>query len=194
MLDGCTPYPAEVAQRYIREGYWRAETIGELLESAARTWPEQTAVSDGPRRLTYSELNTLADRLAVHLVREGIKPRDIVLLQVPNRWEFVVIFFALQKIGVLPVMCLPPHRHTEIVYFAQLTNATAYFFAPEFRGFDYLAMAREIQRDSPSLKHLIALGGGSQPGVRYLQPWLDDPTMEKSSLELLSNFVLILLI
>jgi len=187
MLEGCTPYPADFSERYIREGYWRAEAIGDLLETASRTWPERTAVSDGPRRITYAELNTLANRLALHLLRDGIRPRDIVLLQVPNRWEFVVIFFALQKMGALPVMCLPPHRHTEIAYFAQLTNAVAYFCAPEFRGFDYLAMAREIQGEAPSLRYLIALGDGSQPGVRYLQPWLEEPAEAPSELELLSR-------
>jgi 2,3-dihydroxybenzoate-AMP ligase len=188
MLDGCTPYPAELSSQYIHEGYWRQETIGALLETAAKNWPEQIAVSDGDRQISYVELDILADRLARRLLAQGLKPRDIVLLQVPNRWEFVVIFFALQKIGLLPVMCLPPHRHTEIAYFAQLTQATAYLAAPEFRGFDYLGMAREIQAEVPSLRHLIALGDGSQPGVSYLGPWLEEPSDAEEQFEKLSNY------
>ena len=188
MLEGCTPYPADVSGRYIRERLWRAETIGGLLESAARKWPDQIAVSDDARRVSYAELNTLTNRLALRFLGQGIEPRDIVLLQVPNRWEFVVIFFALQKIGVLPVMCLPSHRHTEITYFAQLTKATAYFAAAEFRGFDYLAMAREIQTEVPSLRHLVALGEGSQSGICYLQPWLEAPPDKQESFEMLSKY------
>ena len=188
MLDGCTPYPADFTDRYKRQEFWRAETIGGLLEMAARAWPQQIAVSDGERKIRYAELNTLASRLALRFLDQGFKPCDIVLLQVPNRWEFVVIFLALQKIGVLPVMCLPPHRHTEIAYFAQLTQATAYFAAPEFRGFDYLEMAREIQTEVPSLRHLVALGDGSQPDIRYLQPWLEEPVEKESAFEKLSNY------
>lgn len=188
MLDGCTPYPAEVSGQYILEGYWRDETIGAILETAARTWPEQIAITDRDRKISYAELDILADRLARRLLAQGFKPQDIVLLQVPNRWEFPVIFFALQKIGVLPVMCLPPHRHTEIAYFAQLTRATGYFAAPEFRGFDYIGMAREIQTEVPSLRHLVALGDGSQPGVSYLQPWLEETSGREAQFEKLSNY------
>jgi 2,3-dihydroxybenzoate-AMP ligase len=188
MLNGCTLYPAEVAGQYIREGYWRDETIGAVLETAARTWPDQIAVSDGDRKIRYTELDVLSDRLARRFLAEGFRPQDIVLLQVPNRWEFAVIFFALQKIGVLPVMCLPPHRHTEIAYFAHLTNAKAYFCAPEFRGFDYLAMAREVQSEVPSLRHLVSLGDGSQPGVCYLGPWLEESCDREAEVEKLSNY------
>ena len=188
VLDGCTPYPNDVADRYKREGYWKEATIGGLLERAARTWPGRSAVSDGARRISYSELDTLTNRLALRLLGQGFKPRDIVLLQVPNRWEFAVIFFALQKIGVLPVMCLPSHRHTEIAYFAQLTQATAYFAAPELRNFDYLAMAREVRAETPSLQHLVALGGGSQPDVSYLRPWLEEFADEESAFEKLLKY------
>ncbi len=188
LLDGCTPYPNDFADRYRREGYWQRETIGGLLERAARTWPSRIAVSGGARRISYSELDTLTNRLALRFLGQGFKLHDIVLLQVPNLWEFVVIFFALQKVGVLPVMCLPSHRHTEITYFAQLTQATAYFVAPEFRNFDYLAMAREVRAETPSLQHLVALGDGSQPGVSYLRPWLEDLEDEESTFESLSKY------
>lgn len=188
MLEGCTPYPADVCNRYIREGYWRAETLGDLLETAAQRWPERTAVADGARRINYAELDTLSNRLARHFLDRGLKPRDSVLLQIPNRWEFVPVFFALQKIGVLPVMCLPPHRHTEITYFAKLTNATGYFAAPEYRGFDYLAMAREIQTEVPSLRLVVALGDGSQTGVNYLDPWLEEPIERKFSPDVLRQY------
>ena len=188
MLEGCTPYPADDSARYVHEGYWRPETLGDLLETAARTWPQRTVVADGARRVRYAELDTLANRLALRLLDAGLKPRDIVLLQIPNRWEFAVVFFALQKIGVLPVMCLPSHRHTELAYFAKLTNATGYFVAPEYRGFDYLVMAREIQDEVPGLQYVMALGDGSQAGVRYVQPWLDEPVETKSPPDVLLRY------
>lgn len=188
MLEGCTPYPPDVSDRYVREGYWRPETLGDLLEKAARVWPQQTAVADGARRMSYAELNALSNRLALHFLDRGLKPRDIVLLQIPNRWEFAAVFFALQKIGVLPVLCLPPHRHTELTYFAKLTNAAGYFAAPQYRGFDYVAMAREIQAEVPSLKYVVALGDGSQTGVCYLEPWLEEPVEKKFPPNVFSNY------
>lgn len=175
MLDGCTPWPQDFVRRYIKEGVWDLQSIPDLLDESARAHAERRLVADGSRQFTYQEVNALADRLAFHLLDRGFKPRDIVLLQLPNIWEFVVVFFALQKIGVVPVMCLPPHRHTELTYFAQLTAARGYFFSPRFRNFDYLAMAREIQSAVPSLDYLIAAGDGSEAGVSYLTPWLEEP-------------------
>ncbi|MCH8266666.1 MAG: AMP-binding protein [Acidobacteria bacterium] len=175
MLDGCTPWPEEFVRRYVREGYWQNKTLGELLEDTARAFPDKTAVADGARKVSYSDLSRLSTRLAVHLLKQGLQPGDIVLLQLPNVWEFVVVFFALHKIGVIPVLCLPPHRHTELTYFARLTGAAGYFLAPEFRGFDYLAMAKEIQQEVPSLQHVIAVGEGTEKGVSYTGPWLTEP-------------------
>jgi 2,3-dihydroxybenzoate-AMP ligase len=181
MLEGCTPYPQEFAERYVREGYWRAETLGDLLNASARNFAARGAVSDASRSLSYLELDQLADRLALRLLHHGFQPRDIVVLQLPNTWEFGVIFFALMKIGVIPVMCLLPHRNAELAYFARLTGSKGYFLMPSLRGFDYLAMAREIQQEAPTLKSLIALGHGSQPGVSYLAPWLDEPVEQSAS-------------
>ena len=175
MLDGCTPWPEEFVRRYVREGYWQKKTLGDLLDDSARAFPDQTLVADRTRNVSYAEISRLSSRLAVHLLKLGLRPGDIVLLQLPNIWEFVAVFFALHKIGVIPVMCLPPHRHTELIYFAQLTEATGYFVAPEFRGFNYLAMAREIQQEVPGLKHVIAVGEGSEKGVSYAGPWMADP-------------------
>ena len=81
MLEGCTPYPADDSARYVREGYWRPETLGELLETAARAWPQRTVVADGARRVRYAELDTLTNRLALHLL-EGWNLIDSVYFSV----------------------------------------------------------------------------------------------------------------
>jgi len=175
MLDGCTPWPEEFVRRYLHQGFWEATTLADLLDQAARAFPERIFVSDGGKKLTYSEVSRLANHLAFHLLDRGFQPRDIVLLQLPNIWEFVVVFFALQKIGVIPVMCLPPHRHTELTSFAHLTRARGYFFPPRFRNFDYVAMAREIQKAAPSIEYLVAAGDGNEPGISYLDSWLREP-------------------
>ncbi|OFW31499.1 MAG: hypothetical protein A3J28_07220 [Acidobacteria bacterium RIFCSPLOWO2_12_FULL_60_22] len=173
MLDGCTPWPEELVRQYIRQGYWIAKSLADLLEEQARAFAERVFVADGDRKLTFGEVNRLSDLVAFHLLDRGFKPRDIVLLQFPNIWEFIVVFFALQKIGVIPVMCLPPHRHSELTSFARLTGAKGYFFSPRFRNFDYLAMAREIQSAVPTMEYLVAAGDSAETGVSYLGPWLE---------------------
>jgi 2,3-dihydroxybenzoate-AMP ligase len=175
MLEGCTPYPGELVDEYKAKGYWNAQTLGELLDASALCFTDHVALHDGEKMISYRELMELSARLAVHIYRRGLRPRDIVLLQLPNCWEFYVVFFALMKIGVLPVLCLPPHRNAELNFFARLTGARAYFFTEQFRKFDYLVMAREIQGDSPRLEYLIATGDGTETGVDSLARWLEEP-------------------
>lgn len=182
MLDGCTPWPENFARRYIQQGIWESKVLWDPLRQAALQFPDRTFVADGEKKLSYSEVVQISERIAVHLLDCGLQPRDIVLLQLPNIWEFVVMFFALRRVGVIPVMCLPPHRQTELTYFAQLTGAKGYVFAPSYRGFDYLAMAREIQAAVPSLRYLIATGGGSDTDVCYVTPWMQRPARDLRAL------------
>ena len=188
MLDGCTPWPQDFAREYVRSGCWEARSLADVLEEAARKCPERVFLSDRNGQLTYADVNRLADRVALGLIDCGVQPRDIVLLQLPNVREHVVVFFALHKIGVVPVMCLPAHRHSEMAHFAKLTGATAHFFAPGFRGFDFLAMARDVQADAPALRHLIATGHGAESGVTYLGPWMEPGSDAVDRASLLSRY------
>ena len=174
MLENCTPWPERFVQDYLRRGYWEAKSLTDLLEERARAFPDRTFVSDAQGRLSYRQVDRLASAVAVRLLDRGLKPRDIVLFQLPNIREFIIVFFALQKIGVIPVMCLPPHRSRELTYFAQLTGAKAYIFPQRFRNFDYLPMAKEIQSTTPTLQYLLATGDGSESDVSYLGPWSEE--------------------
>lgn len=173
MLEGCTPYPADFAERYKRAGIWQPRTLGDLLAETRGRFGARQAVVANDRKLTFAELDDLSSGLALELLNSGLKPRDIVLLQLPNVWEFNAVFFALMRIGVMPVLCLPPHRQTELAYFANLTGATGYLVAPEFRGCDYLALAREVRAAAPTLQHVFATGAGAAPGVNYLGPMIE---------------------
>ena len=39
------------------------------------------------------------------------------MFQLSNGLDLIVAFFALMRIGVIPVMALPAHRETEIAHF-----------------------------------------------------------------------------
>lgn len=176
MLEGCTPWPERFARDYVRRGFWKPRSLADILEERARSVPDGVFVSDSYGKLTIREVDYLASRVAFHLLDLGLKPRDIVLLQLPNIREFIIVFLALQKVGVIPVMCLPPHREREINHFAQVTAARGYFFPRRFRNFDYLAMAKEVQSATPTLQYLVATGNGAETGISYLDPWIADAT------------------
>lgn len=186
MLDYCTPWPEQFARDYLRRGYWQSSSIPDVLAARARTFPHRTFVSDAKGTLSYADVDRLASRLALRLLDLGLQSRDIVLLQLPNIREFIIVFFALQKIGVIPVMCLPPHRARELTYFAQFTGAKAHFFPQRFKAFDYVSMAKDVQSAAPTLRYLLATGDGSESGVSYIGPWLEEDAAPKEAMQTLA--------
>ncbi|MGH7922953.1 MAG: AMP-binding protein, partial [Candidatus Binatus sp.] len=136
MLEGCTPFPAEFAERYVREGIWRRETIPQALVSVARARADAVAVADSTRSLTYSQLIAEAGRLAGLLSRNGIARNDRVIIQLPNCVEFATLTIACLEVGALPVMALPAFRRAELEYLVSFSDAKAIAIAPGYRGFD----------------------------------------------------------
>ncbi|MGN9840968.1 (2,3-dihydroxybenzoyl)adenylate synthase [Nonomuraea sp. H19] len=157
MLQGCTPWPAEIAARYQRDGLWRGETLGDLLKSWSRAYGSATALVKGERRLSYRELDARVDRMAAGFLRQGIRPGERVVLQLPNVPEFVIVAFALFRMGAKPVFSLASHRASEIRHLCELSGAAAYVVPGTYRGFDHVALALRMMDEVPALRRVFAL-------------------------------------
>src|ERR1022692_4277830 len=158
MLQGCTAWPEESARRYRRQGYWADITLhGMLLRSVAAA-PDRIALVQGTRRLTYAQLASAIDRLAGRLIDLGFRPLDRVVFQLPNSIEFVIAFFALLRIGVIPVLALPAHRREEISHIFADANAVGYVVPDCWRDYDYRLLATEMSGLAPSLRSVLVLG------------------------------------
>jgi 2,3-dihydroxybenzoate-AMP ligase len=145
MLEGCTPFPADFTERYVREGIWRDGTIPQAIAKAALEHPDSTAVSDSTRNLKYSQLIAEAGSLAALLSRSGLEPNDRIVIQLPNCVEFATLTIACLEIGAIPIMALPAFRKAELEYLLSFSDAKAIAIAPEYRGFDHAALARDLK-------------------------------------------------
>ncbi|MGW3974350.1 (2,3-dihydroxybenzoyl)adenylate synthase [Streptomyces ardesiacus] len=158
MLNGCTPWPAEYADRYRAHGYWRGRTLGSLLRDRATATPDTLALVDGSRRWTYHELDLRVDRMAAGLHSLGITRGDRVVVHLPNTAEFVELSFALFRLGAVPVMALPAHREAEIGNLLAVSEAVAYVIADTHLGFDPRTLARAVRGGAPHLRYVIVAG------------------------------------
>jgi 2,3-dihydroxybenzoate-AMP ligase len=162
MLEGCTAWPAAVAEQYRRKGYWRGHTLGELVDEWAREYGSREAIVAGDERVSYRELQRRVERLAGRLLGLGLRPRERVLVQLPNVPEFIYLYYACAKAGLIPVMALPPHRFSEISYLAEFLESAAYAIPASFRGFDYLQLARQVRQAVPGLRRVLVAGDSSE--------------------------------
>src|SRR5579872_5361669 len=147
MLEGVVPFPPEFAQRYRERGYWIDKTLAEEFKDVFHKYADRIAVIDRDRTFTYAEIDRLTDNLALNLLQLGLKPLDRVVVQLPNVAEFIILYFALQKIGAIPIAALTTHRFAEISRFVALSGAVACVI-PERQGeFEYAPMIERVRKD-----------------------------------------------
>src|SRR6185369_4589798 len=187
MLDGVVRFPAELAARYRAKGYWEDRTLRETFDELFARHAGRIAVIDRDRSVTYGQLSERATRLALNLLDAGLKPLDRVVVQLPNVVEFVYLYFALQKIGCIPIMALPAHRFREMSQFVELSGAVACATADRAKDFDYRDLVRRIRADSATLRVAILLGE-SADGFLSLAELIERPG--KRSRDDLKNVVI----
>jgi 2,3-dihydroxybenzoate-AMP ligase len=163
MLEGFTPFPPEFAARYRAQGYWEDRSLGDAYTEAFVRHGDRTAIVDGDYHISYRELNRQVERLALHLLDLGVRPLDRLVMQLPNTREFVYHYFALQRVGAIPIMALPPHRYLEIKFFVEHTEAVGLAVPERMGDFDFIELANRVRTEVSSLRVVLVGGGGSPP-------------------------------
>ena len=158
MLEGVVRFPQEFAARYRANGYWEDRSLRDTFAAISARYSDRVAIIDRDREVTYAELDERATRLALNLLDEGLRPLDRVVIQLPNVVEFAYFYFALQKIGCIPIMALPTHRYREISQFVELSGAAACVAPDRARDFDYTKLIRRIRNAHTNLRLGIILG------------------------------------
>ena len=158
MLEGVVRFPQEFAARYRVKGYWEDRSLRDTFAEISARYSDRVAIIDRDREVTYAELDERATRLALNLLDEGLRPLDRVVIQLPNVVEFAYFYFALQKIGCIPIMALPTHRYREISQFVELSGAAACVAPVRARDFDYTELIRRIRNAHTNLRLGIILG------------------------------------
>jgi 2,3-dihydroxybenzoate-AMP ligase len=161
MLDGVVPFPPDYAKHYREKGYWQDKPLAEEFAAVFKQYADRVVLIDGPRSFTYAELDRVTDNLALNLLELGFKPLDRVVPTLPNVAEFVILYFALQKIGCIPIAALATHRFNEINQFVQLSQAVACIYPTRQSDFEFGPMIKRVAQENPCLRFPIVLG---QPG------------------------------
>ena len=155
------------------------QTIGNALQAAAETFPQQEAlvVRHQDVRWSYAELLQRADELAAGFVALGFAPGDRVGIWAPNCAEWVLTQFATARAGLILVNINPAYRTHELEYVLNKVSCKGLVSAGRFKSSDYIAMLQELApeldaaepgelaaRRLPHLEAVIRLGEEETPG------------------------------
>ncbi|REF68694.1 MULTISPECIES: class I adenylate-forming enzyme family protein [Paracoccus] len=157
-------------QHYRATGVWPDETFADVLRARTAAHPDREAVTDGKARLTYRQLEDAIIRVAVLLARSGIRPGDIVAVQLPNWIEFIPAYFAIERIGAIGVPVSIEFRAREVDYVLRTTGARGIITCAEYKKFDHQAMVQALRKDLPELTFLGVVRGQPTGDAVALDP------------------------
>ena len=162
---------------------YRDVKIGELLSRLAKDYPQNEALiyPDRDLRYNFEQLDWLARQIAKGLLSYGVARGDRVALWSPNIPEWVVLQFALAKIGAILVTVNTSLRAAEIEYLLKQSESSTLITVAGFRDIDYVNTIYEIVPELraaeegafhsirlPHLRNVIYIGDEHPGGmIRY---------------------------
>lgn len=170
--------------RMIEQRLWHDRTIVQDLQACVQAGPDRLAltairVEDGStRRFTYREMEQMARRIAVGLTRLGVGRNDVVACQLPNWWEFTLVYLACSHIGAVMNPLMHIFRERELGFMLKHGEAKVMIAPRQFRGFDYEAMLMALQPSLPDLKHVVVVNGD---GANSFEALLSGPQWENAA-------------
>jgi len=184
VLEGVVPFPPDFAARYRAKGYWRDRPLrDEFCDHVFAPYADRVAVIDGDVQVTYRQLDATAERLALNLWDLGLRPLDRVVVMLPNVIEFVYLYFALQKLGAIPICALATHRYMELGQFTQIAQAAAVVAPERQREFEFAPMIARVRDENACLKHAIVLGNAPDGFVSFPALLERTPRADRSVLD-----------
>ena len=183
MLDGVVKYPPEFAQKYREKGYWEDRSIASHFGEWFSEYADRTAIIDGERVVTYKELDERSTRVALNLLDFGFMPLDRVVVCLPNVVEFSYLYFALQKIGVIPIMALPTHRYLEVTQFVEIAQAKACIVPAKARDYSFTELVERLLKEHECLKVGIVLGQAQEGFVTFSELLEREPEATQADID-----------
>jgi len=120
--------------------------VGELLTLLARDYPEHEALiyPDLGLRFDFNQLEWLSRKIARGLMDIGVEPGNRVALWAPNVPEWVVLQFALAKIGAILVTVNTSLRAAEIEFLLKQSESSTLITVAGFRDVNYVETIHEL--------------------------------------------------
>ena len=114
--------------------------VATLLEESARQYPDKTAIVFDHIRLTYKQVNAMANQFAYGLVNAGVRKGDKISVCCPNLPYFPIMVFGILKAGAVVVPLNVLLKRREFAYHLSDSESVGFIC---FQGTDQLHILEE---------------------------------------------------
>lgn len=161
-------------EEMLQQGYWLNKTILQSLNEAVQQYPDKVALvsykteDQSEKSFTYREMLHTANKISLGLKRLGVQKQDIVSCQLPNWWEFTLLYIACRRIGAILNPLMPIFRERELSFMLKHTESKVFIVPKVFRKFDHEKLAYQLQRNTETLEHVVVVGGEGENSFEKL--------------------------
>ena len=119
--------------------------------------PDDPAYVCLDQAVSRGELLDASNRMAGFLKSKGLSRGDVVCVWLPDGGVWLQLLFACARLGVLLVPVSTRYRFEEALHVVSTARAKLLFVQPEFVGYDYMAVGKQIQQRVQSLQEVIGV-------------------------------------
>ena len=140
-------------------------TVSALISAHAREQPQQLALIDGGRTLTYAQLDALINRAAAALQRDGVGNHGVVALCAATSIEYVALFIATLRVGAAACPLAPSASAEQLAAMVRDCAAHVLFLDQS------VSAALDTVAEKLEVRH-IAVPDAAHPSLESLDTWL----------------------
>jgi fatty-acyl-CoA synthase len=133
-------------------------SLGQVLEETASIAPHKIALVEGENRWTFGRINEMSTALAASLHELGFGKGDRIAIYMKSCTEFVVTFYAVQKLGCTVAWVNPNYRRSEAEFILGNSEAKGIVISKEWDGYDYLDAVSKMKENLPRLQSVVVVG------------------------------------
>ncbi len=146
-------------------------TVDQMFSRVVKKWPDRVFVIADGIRLTYGDVDGMAHALGRAMVFAGVERGDRVALWMSNIWEWIVVQFAVTRIGAVLTPLNTRLRIEDLRHTLRDSGAKMLFTQAATKDFRYLEVLNDIGFNSgvlPDLKHVVVARPGMVLERRYI--------------------------
>jgi len=183
---------SDVLANYRKQGWWRDQTFLDDLRRHCAATPGKPALighqihGAEPRTTVtdYAELTRLTDAFAARLVALGVRPGDVVAVQLPNCWELLPLGLACARAGAVFCPLMTVYRRRELEYILRLTGARVCITISEWGGVRLADIVTALAADLPEIEHVVVAGQDRPAGtLSFADYFLGAPSADADELD-----------
>jgi long-chain acyl-CoA synthetase len=104
------------------------QTLGQMLQETVDKYPDNKALWFLDSFMTYRELNDHVNAFATSLHNLGFKKGDVISFMLPNSFQYVICYYAAQRLGVVCSGINPTYKPAEVLHQLKTVDAKGLVF------------------------------------------------------------------